>query len=91
MAAWFPIGNRRLWATLSGTAVAAACLALMAFLQMDLPGGAMAMGGNGTNGLLASNFIAASLLDRSAPGFDSQQVNVWSQATLASTNLMPGH
>jgi hypothetical protein len=91
LAAWFPFGDRRLWATLSGTAAATACLALVTFFQMDLPGGVMVVGGRGTNGLLASNLLAVSLLDRSAPGFDSQQVNVWSQATLASTNLMPGH
>jgi hypothetical protein len=80
-----------LWATLSGTAVATACLALVTFLQMDVPGGPAVIGGRGTNGLLAANLFAESMLDQSVPGFDSQQVNVWSQATLASTNLSPGH
>ncbi len=51
----------------------------------------MGIGGAGTNGLLGSNLLAGSWLDGSKAGFDSQQVNVWSQATLASTNRSPGH
>ena len=91
LAACFSLPDRRLWATLSGAAAATACLAVLTFLQMDLPGGRMGFGGSGTNGLLGSNLLAGSWLDASKAGFDSQQVNVWSQATLASTNRSPGH
>lgn len=83
--------DRRLWATLSGAAAATACLAILTVLQMGLPGGRMGFGDSGTNGLLGSNLLAGSWRDGSRAGFDSQQVNVWSQATLASTNRSPGH
>ena len=91
LAACFSLPDRRLWATLSGAAAATACLAVLTFLQMELPGGRMGIGGTGTNGLLGSNLLAETWLHGSRTGFDSQQVNVWSQATLASTNRNPGH
>jgi hypothetical protein len=70
---------------------ATACLAIVTFLQMELPGGPNVVSLNGGNGLLASNSLSGPWLEGFCPGYEPQQVNVWSRATLASTNRSPAH